>query len=421
MYFDFNTDGSSGWGINLSPSGSRTVDRRQLAIYATTTTFTYNGNTIWTSGNDGAGSGLDAGLLMGYTWTAGQNVSFGTVSTTSVVSTGVVTSVTPNSGTTGGFRLTANATSGFAYSQVLASDGSTQWGYWSHSVAGEANWNGVGGLKHNGNTVWDSTNDGAGSGLDADTVDGYHASDLLKVLPGLSTNLKIDSRGVSNYLSVITADNAVLGNSAGLITVVTGVNVTLDISTTGIGGLSTGVLAANTWYYIYLAYNPTTSTIGGFFDPSSTAPTPPAGYTYYARQGSVLTDSSGGKYLYPTLKAGGMTQYVPTTGSNLLGIPQVALGVTSGLSALGIALFVPPTAKIIHVVLSCSSSGTGAYVAPNSTYTSYSTNTNPSPIAMGGSGYITGGTTYGSFVLESSYIYYSSGESDNSVHVFGWE
>ena len=30
----------------------------------------------------------------------------------------------------------------------------------------------------NGNKVWNAGNDGSGSGLDADTVDGYHASDF---------------------------------------------------------------------------------------------------------------------------------------------------------------------------------------------------------------------------------------------------
>lgn len=34
-------------------------------------------------------------------------------------------------------------------------------------------------IERNGNTVWDAGNDGSGSGLDADTVDGYHAADLL--------------------------------------------------------------------------------------------------------------------------------------------------------------------------------------------------------------------------------------------------
>ena len=34
-------------------------------------------------------------------------------------------------------------------------------------------------IKRNGNLVWDAGNDGPGSGLDADTVDGYEAADLL--------------------------------------------------------------------------------------------------------------------------------------------------------------------------------------------------------------------------------------------------
>jgi hypothetical protein len=36
------------------------------------------------------------------------------------------------------------------------------------------------GLKHNGNTVWDSANDGSGSGLDADKLDGIESSQFLR-------------------------------------------------------------------------------------------------------------------------------------------------------------------------------------------------------------------------------------------------
>ena len=40
--------------------------------------------------------------------------------------------------------------------------------------------NGSSMLKHNGNTIWTAGNDGAGSGLDADTVDGVQASSFLR-------------------------------------------------------------------------------------------------------------------------------------------------------------------------------------------------------------------------------------------------
>lgn len=40
--------------------------------------------------------------------------------------------------------------------------------------------NGVNDAKYNGQTIWHAGNDGAGTGLDADLIDGYHASDLYR-------------------------------------------------------------------------------------------------------------------------------------------------------------------------------------------------------------------------------------------------
>lgn len=54
--------------------------------------------------------------------------------------TGTVAAATPNNGTTGGLRLKGNATSGFAYMQVVNSDASAQWGYWRFAASGEAYW-----------------------------------------------------------------------------------------------------------------------------------------------------------------------------------------------------------------------------------------------------------------------------------------
>lgn len=53
---------------------------------------------------------------------------------------GDVTVQTPNTGTRGGLRLIGNGTSGFGYVQVLAPDGSTEWGNWRFSSDGLARW-----------------------------------------------------------------------------------------------------------------------------------------------------------------------------------------------------------------------------------------------------------------------------------------
>lgn len=67
---------------------------------------------------------------------------------------------------------------------------------------------------------------------------------------------------------------------------------TLNISslTTGIGGLDTGSMAVNSWYYVYLIYNETTKTLNSIMSLSSTIPLLPTGYTLYRRIGSVKTN-----------------------------------------------------------------------------------------------------------------------------------
>ncbi|OJV26824.1 MAG: hypothetical protein BGO32_08210 [Bacteroidetes bacterium 37-13] len=52
-------------------------------------------------------------------------------------------------------------------------------------------------------TIWDDTNDGAGSGMDADMLDGFHASDF-----ALSSNVS----GTQNYVSKFTSSSTI-GNS----------------------------------------------------------------------------------------------------------------------------------------------------------------------------------------------------------------
>jgi hypothetical protein len=53
-----------------------------------------------------------------------------------------------------------------------------------NDVAALAGANFTGAIQVNGSTVWHAGNDGSGSGMDADTVDGYNASQLLSVSGG---------------------------------------------------------------------------------------------------------------------------------------------------------------------------------------------------------------------------------------------
>jgi hypothetical protein len=69
--------------------------------------------------------------------------------------------------------------------------------------------------------------------------------------------------------------------------------ITIDIEDSGLGGLDTGSVAADTFYYLWAIYNPTSDLTNGIFSLSSTSPTLPAGYTKKRRiRGAVLTDGS---------------------------------------------------------------------------------------------------------------------------------
>ena len=131
-------------------------------------------NTIWHSGNDGSGSGLDADTLDGIQATgflyrdltdSDRNLNFNTGGTNS--GGGIWLG---NSADTHIFNIYGDGSStGFLKSK---------WGAWDLKKI-------VGGnlqVDHGGTlyTVWDSFNDGSGSGLDADTVDGIQGSSFLR-------------------------------------------------------------------------------------------------------------------------------------------------------------------------------------------------------------------------------------------------
>ena len=164
---------SSSWNdlrplmINLS-SGYLTSLNGQFLSGGTTVLggLTLDGATVWSAGNDGAGSGLDADLLDGLDWQSGQNVSFG-----------IVEAQSPQSGTTGGLRLRTDGNSQ-AFLQITNSNGTAQYGYLLFDSTGKMDWNGSAGIFQGGSLVWSASNDGAGSGLDADTLDGRDASEF---------------------------------------------------------------------------------------------------------------------------------------------------------------------------------------------------------------------------------------------------
>lgn len=141
---------------------------------------TIGGNTAWHAGNDGAGSGLDADLLDGINSAAfmyDKGVSQITAATNwdAIVSPGMYGVA---SGTA--FTGTGNPGSVYTYGHLVVTEAEgqgLQQTYYSHigdKLLYRSGWNNGGWQPWQ--QIWTSTSDGAGSGLDADLLDGQHGS-----------------------------------------------------------------------------------------------------------------------------------------------------------------------------------------------------------------------------------------------------
>lgn len=137
-------------------------------------------NTVWHQGNDGSGSGLDADTLDG-TQAAKFLSSYDRTTTTGWEDSNANFRI--NGGASGSVGLAMHTSNGTFGYQLYGSGGSTygflngNWAGWDlkKTIDGQLQLR-IGGTDY---TVWNQQNDGGGSGLDADTVDGYEGSRLL--------------------------------------------------------------------------------------------------------------------------------------------------------------------------------------------------------------------------------------------------
>jgi hypothetical protein len=74
---------------------------------------------------------------------------------------------------------------------------------------------------------------------------------------------------------------------------ITGIAVTIDVTVSGANGVDIGVEVNNTWYYIWLIYNPVSDIVAGLLSTNSSSPTLPSGYTKKRLVGSVRNNVSG--------------------------------------------------------------------------------------------------------------------------------
>ena len=170
-----NTYLSAGSGKSVHIRANANNVTNQLIVSSSGTTI--GGNTVWHAGNDGSGSGLDADLLDGQ---QGSYYNQSQFTGSAFISRNSSNPIAIDSVTTNMVGY-VNSSSAAGYS-----DGA------GFSAAYNSSWVGqlfvdfrTGKLSTRGKNsgtwqahrfMWDNLNDGSGSGLDADLLEGYHAS-----------------------------------------------------------------------------------------------------------------------------------------------------------------------------------------------------------------------------------------------------
>lgn len=202
-----------------------------------------------------------------------------------------------------------------------------------------------------------------------------------------------------------------------------------NLGTAGVAnGLDQGAIATSTFYSMYVIYNPTTNVVATLASTSVTSPLLPSGFTFYARYGLVLTDSSVAQ-LFGSWQFGDTLQWViglaRTAALPIIGTPGTAV---TAWTSISMSAYVPTTAARVRGILFCGmGAGSAAILAPNGNYsnnTSYqATPTNPPPVSAsinnGGNG--VGIAVPFDFIIESTSLFWGAHSTGNSqVMLTGW-
>lgn len=236
--------------------------------------------------------------------------------------------------------------------------------------------------------------------------------------------------GTPDSQCIVTAGSVSVSDASSNFTTLLNVNVTISSGSSGANGLDTGSLAALTWYAIYVIYNPTTLTTAGLMSASFTSPTLPSGYTQYALVGAMLTDNNAAKRFMRILQKGRQAFYVVTSGTNTANLPIINSGASGSLTvptwtASSISGIVPTAiaSRIYGTLTNLNNTITnGAMLAPNNSYGSWVSASNPPPCGTPASGSVNAPEFCAfNFMLESTNIYYAAAASGAIALCSGYE
>lgn len=255
-------------GTSLGLSGNATVGGT-LGVTGTFTggtgsftSLTISGNTNWHAGNDGSGSGLDADLLDGLNSTAFAqlsgaqftgNVGIGIAPTFAFEVAGAAVNFAVRSTDTNNatFRGYVNGTERgkLAFTNtgtvLIEANGTNVFTASSTGLAITGTLSSTGALTRNGNTVWDAANDGSGSGLDADLLDGLESRTILGIArttnaigTGNIGKCQAISAGVTVPSATFAAGDAIslYNDSAAAVTITQGAGLTQRLNGTATTG-----------------------------------------------------------------------------------------------------------------------------------------------------------------------------------------
>lgn len=130
----------------------------------------------------------------------------------------------------------------------------------------------------------------------------------IEVMVGSPTiNLVVQQTSATTV--TITADRTALFNAAAppLCYAARSVSLTAAITASGANGLDAGSEAANTWYFIWVIYDPASDTVASLLSTSATSPTMPSGYTFKRLVGVARNDGSSN--FVPFIQRGNRVSY----------------------------------------------------------------------------------------------------------------
>ena len=172
-YWRYVLDGGNmRWDICDNGNGTFTPYTTPLQMYANGNITSQN-NTIWHGGNDGSGSGLDADTVDGLQASSFLRSDAADTMTGELTISGTSPQMKFNDTDADDFWIHVNSNNFY-----ILTDRDDN-GSWDGSHPLQLT-NATSTIQSYGNTVWTSGNDGSGSGLDADTVDGIQASSFLR-------------------------------------------------------------------------------------------------------------------------------------------------------------------------------------------------------------------------------------------------